>query len=663
MRRIASRILLVGLVAVVLILLIMRADANGNALVDITRVKAEDQPIERAFVVNDPMRVAVEASGSFESGGADSVLAAHGWLVHRETGRVVWRMRPARRPERGSYVLMRDTLALEPGTYDAVYTALGDPLVRAPEASGGGLGSGIRDFFSRGGRGWVGDADRWRLVVEPATSEDRGRGDRLDRDLEIEEPDSLVWSTGPARSLGRYETTLRVSEPVQVHLDALFESTGGAVADSAMLVSAEGDTLWTTRAEGSAWAGGSIKNRRQSDTLSLPVGQYRAVYVADADHAYDSWTANPPWQPWKWGLRIAPADSAAASGAIVALDPLRDLPRVAELFCVGQSALEEVRLEVLEPIDVQIVAVGELVDDQAYDFATLVQNGEAIWDMRTASLTDAGGARKNRMAEETLSLVPGVYTLRYQTDGSHHCDSFGDDGPDRQDFWGVVLLSADGEEPGRRVRVLSTGAPADPLDGPEPPEGVLTSLTRVESDREVSGHFQLGATTDVCVMALGEIDGTTRRDWARIALPKDSTVWEMTADNSYPVGGAAQGGAASGAGTENRVAIARLTLPAGRYITHFVTDGSHAWGDWVGPRPPQDDLWGVQVWSAPTGGGPDACRLEGVPLPPDGISPQNPAPNAPPEAPEPPAPAPPVGEQEAAKQPVPAPGLDLYGEA
>ncbi|MEL6616835.1 MAG: hypothetical protein AAFQ43_13915, partial [Bacteroidota bacterium] len=415
MRSIASRILLVGLVAVVLVLVILRADANGNALVDITRVKAERQPIERAFEVREPMRVAIEASGSFESGGGDSVLAAHGWLVHRETGRVVWRMRPSARPSRGAYVLLRDTLALEPGTYDAVYAALGDPLVRTPEASGGGIGSSIRDFFSRGGRGWVGDSDRWKLIVEPATSEDRGRGDRLDDDVLFADPDDLVWSTGPARSRSRYETTLRVTEPVQVRLDALFESTGGAVADSAMLVSAEGDTLWTVRPDRSTWAGGSIKNRQQSDTLSLPVGQYRALYVTDRDHAYGSWTANPPWQPWRWGLRIAPADSAAASGAITALDPLRDLPRVAEHFCVGGSALEETRFEVLEPIDVQIVAVGEIVGDEAYDFATLARSSEIIWDLREASLMQAGGASKNKRAEETLSLSPGVYTLRYQT--------------------------------------------------------------------------------------------------------------------------------------------------------------------------------------------------------------------------------------------------------
>ncbi|MEL6615827.1 MAG: hypothetical protein AAFQ43_08820, partial [Bacteroidota bacterium] len=231
------------------------------------------------------------------------------------------------------------------------------------------------------------------------------------------------------------------------------------------------------------------------------------------------------------------------------------------------------------------------------------------------------------------------------------------DGPDREDFWGVVLLSADGQEPGRRVRLLASGDPADPLDGPEAPEDVLTSLTRVESGRDVSGHFQLDRTTDVCVLALGEINGTTRSDWARIALPKDSTVWEMTAENSYPIGGASQGQSSSGVSVENRVSVARLMLPEGRYITHFVTDGAHAWGDWVGPRPPMEDFWGVQVWPAPTGGGVDACVLDGVPPPPDRLA----APNAPPEAPEPPAP--PVDTQEAMKQPGPAPAFDLYGEA
>ena len=606
MRRLASRFLLVGLVVAIVVFVILRADAHGGSLVSIDSVKAEGQPVYRAFEVKEPMRVAIEAAGSFESGGADTVLAAQGWLVRRETGDVVWRMRPAQRPARGTFVLMRDTLALQPGTYDAVYAALGDPLVRAPRASGGSLGDRFSDFLSRGGRGWVGDAGRWRFHVEPASAEDRDKADRID-DGDIADPEGLVWSTGAVESGMTREVTLRATAPVRIRLDALFEAADGAVADSAALVSAAGDTLWAARARGSAWAGGSVQNRRQTDTLSLAPGLYRVSYRADRDHAYGSWTANPPWEPWRWGLRIAPADAASASGAIAPLDPLRDFPLVAEIRCVGESASPEVRFEVTQPLDVLVVAVGEFVGDSAYDYATLDRNGSTVWDMRTATLRPAGGADKNRRAEETISLEPGAYTLRYRTDSSHHCGDFNGAPPDPEDLWGVLLLSADGEEAGARVRGLSAPEASTASGGPAAPPGVLTSLTRVENGRDVSGQFTLADTTDVCVMGLGEITSSRRSDWGQIAAAGGSTLWEMTHASSYPAGGAA----------DNRMALARLRLAPGRYTAHFQTDGSHAWDDWSMDPPANPDLWGVQVWRAPeaSGEGVAACALPGVPLP------------------------------------------------
>ncbi len=592
MRRLASRFLLVGLVITVIVLLIFRADERGGTLVSIDGVSAEAQPTHRAFRVDEAMRVAIEAAGSFETGGGDTTLAAQGWLVHRETGRVVWRMRPAERPARGSYVLMRDTLALAPGTYDAVYAALGDPLVRQTQASGGGIGARVNDFLSQGGRGWLGDADRWRLMVTPAGDGDRGRAEKIGSAWP-KDPDGLVWSSGAARSRTEYETTLRATAPVTVRLDAVFEATGGSVADSAFVLSASGDTLWVARAEGSAWAGGSIKNRLQTETLSLEPGLYRVAFHTDRDHASGSWTANPPWMPWAWGLRIAPADSAAASGAIAPLDPMRDFPRIAEIACVGGNADERLRFEVTEALSVTVIAVGEFTGGTGYDYATLLRgDGTEVWDMRTATTTDAGGDHDNRRAEHTLTLQPGVYTLTYKTDGSHHCGNFNRSAPDPEDFWGVVLLSADGDEPGDRVQFLAPEAPAIPPEStPAVPAQTLVSLTRIGNNREVSGQFTLSDSTDVCAMGLGEITQSSRYDWGRLDASGGKSVWEMTRANTVSAGG----------DDDNRRAIDKLRLAPGTYTASFVTDGSHAWDSWRTGQPDRPDDWGVQVWRVPAG--------------------------------------------------------------
>ena len=658
MRRFASRFLLVALVGVVIASVIVRADARGGDLASLDGIRAEGQPQREAFRVDQPMRVAVDATGSFESGGADSVLAAHGWLVHRETGRVVWRMRPRQRPERGAFVAMRDTVVLGPGTYEAVYAALGDPLARAPRASGGTFGERARDFFRGGGRGWIGDADRWHLYVSPATPEDRDRATRLDVS-EVGERPGTLWSSAPLRSGGVRTGLLRVTAPAAVRVDALFEATPQATLDSAYVLAASGDTLWTARYGASAWAGGAAKNREAADTLRLTPGTYRVVSRADRDHAVGSWTANPPWRPWDWGLRVSAADSAAASGAVTVLDPVEDAPRLVQIACAGGDESTEVPFKVTEPLDVIAVAVGERSGGEWYDYAQVLRaDGSALWDLREAPTRHARGRSGNRRAEAELRLAPGRYALRYTTDPSHHCGDFrSGDAPAPDDFWGVALVAADGEAAGGRLRVLAPEDRPEPLAA-LPPEAVLASLTRTGNNRDVTAQFTLERPASVCILGVGELSETERYDWGRITRRGGETVWEMKHALSYPLRPGATGTDAT-----DRAALVRLALRPGRYTVRYQTDGSRAWDDWLAPAPPAAELWGVQVWRAPEAPPTDpplaACLLPGVPRPPalemllrEGAPPEAPAPGrAAPDTTGPLAPEAPAGPPEAPAAP------------
>lgn len=568
--------------------IIHRTGRSGDALVSITDIKAEANPEHEAFRVEEPVRVTIEAAGSFEGGEADTALAAHGWIVDRETGDVVWQMRPANRPARGTFVLMRDTLALAPGIYDAYFAGLGAPMARTTR-EGGSLRERLSDALSGGGRGWVGDAARWRLIVRTAPGEDRSSADTEYGDPP--EPDDLIWGTGPARSDRLYEVALRAREPVRVRFDALFEAAGSAPADSAYLMSAEGDTLWVARPASAVYAGGSERNRRQTEILDLAPGQYRAVYRSDGSHAVRDWDANPPWEPWRWGLRITPADSASAAGAFGPVDILNDFPRIAEIECVDEpSVTREVRFEVLEPLDATIVAVGEFVDGTAYDYATLSRNGVVVWNMEDADLQRAGGASKNRRAEETLTLERGIHTLRYVTDSSHHCRDFNSSDPDLEEFWGAVLLSADGEEPGDRVRLLEVPEPMA-LASLSLPSDLLVSIARVGNEREIAQSFRLAQAADVCIVGTGEMSADNRYDWGQITSASGARVFDMTYDNTTPAGGTSL----------NRLALVVQRLEAGTYNVRFESDGSHSYGNFGGDGPDAPELWGLHIWTAPAG--------------------------------------------------------------
>ncbi|MEX1055166.1 MAG: hypothetical protein WED81_03995, partial [Rhodothermales bacterium] len=85
-----------------------------------------DQVQHHAFSIDSPVRVAIDAVGSFEADDERSTLAAYGWILHRESRDVVWRMDPAAiTPGRGTLAALVDTIDLGPGTYDVYFTSYG----------------------------------------------------------------------------------------------------------------------------------------------------------------------------------------------------------------------------------------------------------------------------------------------------------------------------------------------------------------------------------------------------------------------------------------------------------------------------------------------------------------------------------------------------------
>ena len=219
MRSLASRLLLLALVAVAVAAVVRVASGPGGALVALDGLGA-DALAHRSFRLDAPGAVAVDAVGSYEeagSPGADTTMAATAWIVRRDDGAVVWRLRPPR-PASGTLVAAADTVALAPGTYDAYFASFGDPSVRAPGPRDGSLGERVRAFLSRGGRSWVGEAGRWRLRVDPLDAGARAAtAPASPRDPARAEPapDSLrVWEVRGARNGRHHEGLISVTAPV-----------------------------------------------------------------------------------------------------------------------------------------------------------------------------------------------------------------------------------------------------------------------------------------------------------------------------------------------------------------------------------------------------------------------------------------------------------------
>jgi hypothetical protein len=91
---------------------------------------------------------------------------------------------------------------------------------------------------------------------------------------------------------------------------------------------------------------------------------------------------------------------------------------------------------------------------------------------------------------------------------------------------------------------------------------------------------------DVQVYALGEGVGRDMVDYAWIEVQGTGrVVWEMTYRTSEHAGGA----------RKNRVFDGTINLPAGTYVVHYESDGSHSYEDWNDDPPDDPEAWGVTV--------------------------------------------------------------------
>jgi hypothetical protein len=54
----------------------------------------------------------------------------------------------------------------------------------------------------------------------------------------------------------------------------------------------------------------------------------------------------------------------------------------------------------------------------------------------------AGGARKNRVQDQVLSLPAGTFTLHVETDGSHACGDWNDAPPRDAAHYGATIYAA-----------------------------------------------------------------------------------------------------------------------------------------------------------------------------------------------------------------------------
>ena len=192
--------------------------------------------------------------------------------------------------------------------------------------------------------------------------------------------------------------------------------------------------------EKSAFAGGAQKNRRQVETIQLPSGDYEATYITDDSHSPADWNAAPPVDPGMYGLTLA----ISADQDVSAFTATKELAWtvVAEVVRVGNDQDRSATFTLTTAKSLRIYAIGEGDGDDMADEGWIEDAaGKKVWSMARSHTHHAGGASKNRLADEVVSLPRGTYTLRYRTDDSHAYGHWNSDAPWDPEHYGVTVYA------------------------------------------------------------------------------------------------------------------------------------------------------------------------------------------------------------------------------
>jgi len=323
---------------------------------------------------------------------------------------------------------------------------------------------------------------------------------------------------------------------------------------------------------------------RVQDTLHLAPGVYDVFFTTQGNLAQRNgfWSRLFPKASWtrgyhNWGLWIkvldAPRGLRVEEGSPV---PPTGAALLWTAAPMPNASSRMVLFEVRQPTHLLVYAVGELQETPAdYGWIERLPEGERFWEMRRDNSRPAGGWEGNRMVRDTLHLMPGVYRAWFQTDAAHAFGSWRFNPPFDVAAWGLTLWRLQPED--------TSVALLDPWISRRP----LIRLAPIGNAENRQAEFSAVDTTEVLLYAVGELGTRDRRyDYAWLTDSLGMMIWKMERGRSVPAGGH----------PNNRLEVAGLRLLPGRYVLHYKTDDSHAYGDWRNGRPEHPERWGVTLF-------------------------------------------------------------------
>lgn len=522
-----------------------------------------------------------------------SSLSVYAWLIDSDTRKPVWILRRSgsrrdREADRKSSKLLvhgEKTEFLEKGRYE-LYMFAGDSW-------GVNIGSTGKDFL-----GFLGDVfddesfddydlddyfDKCYVRVE---SDELTAGDVKKFEIDGSMPGALVQFNRMGDNEYVHQA-FHLDHDMNIKIYALVEHPQGykTPVDFGWIVnSATGERVWQPDRWNTERAGGGRKNRKFDDEIRLTKGDYVLHFVTDDSHSWERFNMNPPYDPINWGVTLLPGVDFDPAAFHLVEDTESDKPLVDFTRARDNEYLTQA-FELKKPARIRIEAIGEYSERDRnfvdYGWIENAADGEPVWEMTEDNTAYAGGADKNRMFEGTIELPAGKYVANYVTDDSHSYRSWNAGQPYDVRAYGLALYPTKDFDYNSFARLNESDL--------EKSTDVLAKIVRVGDHARRTDRFTLDKESKVHIYALGEGRSGQMYDYAWIENDRNGdVVWEMTYRRTDPAGGA----------DKNRRCDQTITLEPGNYAVHYVSDGSHSFGDWNAAPPRDQRNWGVTVTKA-----------------------------------------------------------------
>ncbi|MCB0278648.1 MAG: hypothetical protein KDD94_04050 [Calditrichaeota bacterium] len=285
------------------------------------------------------------------------------------------------------------------------------------------------------------DPENWGVTLSVLNASDKSKIERHDYRDEVEKNVIIALDR-----MGDHEDASKgftLKKDMKVRILALGEGYNkNDLADYGWITDDKYKTVWDMRDAYLSHAGGSSKNRKADEVITLKKGSYFVNYVTDGSHSFrDGFNASRPHMPKKWGITLMAADDDFDKDDIADFRETENENVIARIVKVRDYERDSKPFHLDDDTDVRIYAIGEGTRDDMVDYGWIrnEDTGRTEWRMYYDETDHAGGARKNREVKKVIRLKAGNYKLYYKTDGSHSYGDWNASAPRDRRNYGITL--------------------------------------------------------------------------------------------------------------------------------------------------------------------------------------------------------------------------------